>query len=159
LGDPRGSAMAIDAMGNYDGTYSLATLFVDPLVPGPDKAVRLSRAADSTVDVGTSFLFPGTANFTLEAWIAADAVDSDMQTVFRAYDFMNDGFIVASHTAELYFMRQAAGVQAKASVGPPTIFTPMYVVVTYNGSGVCIYANAGNPDCQPSSGAMATPPV
>jgi len=153
LGDAVGSATAKNIASQMgDGSYQNVVLGADGLISDPDTAASFSGSLSSYLDVGTPFVFSGFERFTLEAWLDAQIVDSVPRYIFDVWNGIDDGYRVDFDSTSLRFLRQVAGLDAIGSLAAPMPSEILYVVAVYDGSNVCIYANAGIPSCSPSDG-------
>jgi len=158
LDELRENSAAMDHAGNHAGAYiGDVELGVPGLVGTPDTAAMLPGT--SHIDVGNSFLFPGRATYTLEAWISPEAITGD-HIIFDAWDGVGDGYRVTFTSTYVRFARSAGSeyVDCQTNDAPP-VLQPSHVVATYDGENACLYLNGVNLDECGMSGVPSSPSV
>jgi hypothetical protein len=95
--DESGGTVAHDSAGHFDGTLVGGAAFVDGGIAG--RAVSLTQATGSLVNLGTSFPAFGSGDFSLVAWVKTTTTADDTHVVSRHNaDDQNGWFIVLNQS-------------------------------------------------------------
>lgn len=143
LGESSG-ATAVDSNNQHNGTYTgTHTKGVAGAIAGDGNTAVLFGGG--YVDVGDNLDFPGTASFSLEAWIRPTTID----TVFRRIVSKNRSEGAGRQGYEFWiesangvgFERFRDGVKDYATTTAPALNTWSHVVATYDGATMRLYLN------------------
>lgn len=142
LGESSGTTAA-DGQGSLNGTYTgTHTLGVSGAIAGTTNAAV--RLGGGYVQVGDNLDFPGTAAFSLEAWVRPTTIDTTFRRIVsknrdeggrQGYEFWVES------TNGLGFERFRDGVKDFVLVPAPALNTWSHVVATYDGSTMRVYVN------------------
>jgi hypothetical protein len=145
LGDAAGNAADTSGRGNT-GTYRSGVMQGVPgaIVGDPDTAAQFTGQTGAIV-VGSGFNFPGTAAFSIEAWIKPTIIDGNFRHVFTKQhrDTPKEGYaLLVQQDNGISFERFIDDniAMAKVATMPPSAsFT--HVVATYDGALMRLYVN------------------
>lgn len=145
---------AYDAtLNGNDGLYVLGVTLG---VPGAFAQSGTAAQLDGTgrVDLGDRFDFPGTASFSLEAWV--NPGDGGTGALLGKFDYLGMEYVgynlYVSASGPVSFSRRPGGL-AQASSLRPNVFT--HVVAAYDGVTMRLYIDGAVQDNQDHMGAIA----
>ena len=134
-------------VGTYDSSDAGGIQYGVPgaIVGDPDTAIHLNGT--TSVTAGTSLGFPGTAAFSLEAWVKPDVVNANYRAIISSTAWPSGGHKVGyalwSQTSGLAVERYAGTSAVQTALDQTALPTSTYthVVATYDGGNLSVYAN------------------
>jgi hypothetical protein len=111
----------------------------------PDTAIHVNGA--TMVTAGTALGFPGTATFSLEAWVKPDIVDTNYRAIVSRAAWVSGqyrvGYALWSHTSGVGAERYSGTAAVQKAVYQTALPTNAYthVVATYDGGTLSVYEN------------------
>jgi hypothetical protein len=111
----------------------------------PDTAIHVNGT--TMVTAGTALAFPGTAAFSLEAWVKPDVVDTNYRAIVSSVAWVNGqfrvGYALWSHTTGVGAERYSGTAAVQKAVYQTALPTNAYthVVATYDGGTLSVYEN------------------
>jgi hypothetical protein len=134
-------------VGTYDPSGEGGIQYGAPgaIVGDPDPAIHLNGT--TMVSVGAPLGFPGTAAFSLEAWVKPDVVDTNYRAIVSSVDRPDGGHKVGyalwSRTTGVAAERYSGTGAVQTALDPSALPTQAYshVVATYDGGTLSVYEN------------------
>lgn len=145
---------AIDSEGSIDGTYDgLVTRQATGLIATEtDYACSVVRTDGAGIYWGDNYGFTGTANFTIELWFKPAVVDGTVSLLANKWDNGAGGWVLDYWDGGTRFRRyDSGGVDDACTAAAMSADTTYHLVVTYDGSDIKVYLNAGAPTTQAST--------
>lgn len=141
LAEATGST-ATDQKAAANGTYSGSVTLAQPglIQLDPDTAAVF---AGGKVAAGVVYGFPGTAAFSIEAWIKGTAADANARRIVSVENSGNVGWALAyqASTGQVLFTRGDATTFDQIIRTGLTAGQLMHIIATYDGTNLRIYIN------------------
>lgn len=140
------SGDAIDQEGAIDGTYDgLVTRQASPLITNGN-GIQVDRDDAAGIAFGNNYAFTGTSNFSIELWFKPAVVDGTVGVLANKWDNGASGWVLDYWDGGTRFRRfDTGGTSDFPTAAAMTAGTIYHIVVTYDGSDISIYLNAGTP--------------
>jgi hypothetical protein len=146
LGEDVGSPNAADETGHDNlGVYRSCVLGQKGALTGDPNTAASFDGTMSKVDVGNALDFPGTHQFTVEAWIMPHEIDSTNRPVYVRETTDEKGLegygLVIEENSGIGLERFVSGGRVYALAPSPDAGVYTYVVGTYDGEKLIVYVN------------------
>ncbi|HEX3042791.1 MAG TPA: LamG domain-containing protein [Solirubrobacterales bacterium] len=161
--DETSGSTATDSMEAVSGTYSSATLGAPGLVGSSDPAISFAGTSNRMQASTSSYGFPGTSAFTVEATVEPTTVDSTSRRIFSS-EVLSGGSVINGYglwnngtVNKLQACRIPSGSYDCATTSAAASGVAKHVAATYDGTTVKLYVDGVQVASTTSKGSITAP--